>query len=267
MATKVWLGTTDSNPATAGNWSPSGQPTSGDNVIITGSNAIDGGTLSASGNLASFITRDFASTIGSEDADLVVDLAASSLVSIDTTGKSYLDFNASDVDVNVHGTQVAGGTIMGLHLKGAGTNSLNVYNSANVLLLETLDADINTFSASATVITAVGADAVNFTGPGKLIARGGLTNIYANGSTVDYYGSTACTTIQAESGATINFWASQDVTNVNAYGGTIDLKDSTAARVSTNNDVRAGGTIIFGRNWTPTNTPGSATSYQISAAA
>lgn len=265
MALVIWLGTTDGDVTTGTNWSGGSQPTTGDDVIITGTVSIDGGTLSAAGNLASFVVRDYSGTIGSEDAALVIDLAASSTVTIDGSAKMYLDFNASDVDVDVYGTAQASGNTMGLHLTGSGTNSLNVYNRSSVLLLETLDNDINTFSTNATVITAEGADATNFTGPGRLIAYGDITNIYATGKDVDYHGA-AATTIQAENGARINYWSDAVVTNSYAYGGTIDLKDVNTSRASTNNDVKAGGTIIFGRNRVPTNMPSAAGSYELSAA-
>jgi len=257
MATKVWLGTTDSDVTTAGNWSPSGQPTAGDDVIITGSVAITGATLSSAGNLASFVIRDYTGIIGSEAADLVIDLAASSNVSIDTTSKAYLDFNASDVDVDVHQTATTTGTASGLHLKGSSINDLNVYNSGSSVLVveDTLDGDINTYHSGATVTLAAAAVAVNYNGPGRLYAHGSLTNIFATGSDVDYYGSGAITTAKAEKGATINYYSSANITNAYAYGGTIDGSMSNETVTSTNNDVQEGGSIKPGPNWTLTNNP------------
>lgn len=263
MATVIWLGTTDSDVTVGTNWSGGAQPTAGDDVIITGTVAIDGGTLSASGNLASFTVRDYSGAIGSESSSLVVDLAASAPVYIDTTGKAYLDFNASDTDVNVIRTQTTSGTSRGLHLKGSGLNSLKAYGSSSVLLLESLDNDIITYDPGVQITTEKAASAVNYIGPGGLTAYGDLTNIYAANSVVNYYGA-APTTVQAESGATINFWANVDITNANAHGGVIDLKDQTSARTATNTSVTTGGQILFGNNWTPTNTPSGGT-YSITA--
>jgi len=254
MAIKIWTGATSSDLTVSTNWSPANQPTAGDDVIITGNVGITGAVLSASGNLASFTIRDYTGAIGSESADLIVDLATSSLVNIDTSGKAYLDFNASDVDVNVFGTQAAQGSARGLHLKGAGLNSLNAFNSSSVLLLETLDDDINTYSSSVTITTTAGADAADFSGPGRLIAYGDLTNIFANGSQVDYYGG-AVTTMQADNGAIIYHWSGSNVTNANAYGGTIDGSASNETVTVTNTNLNGGGRVLPGRNWTFTNDP------------
>lgn len=263
MATKVWLGTTDSDPTTAGNWSPSGQPTSGEDVIITGTVSIDGAVLSASGNLASFTVRDYSGTIGSEASPLIVDLAASSVVNIDTTGKAYLDFNASDTDVSVFATATTTGQARGLHLSGSGLNSLKAHGSSSVLVLETLDNDIITYSSNVKITTEASANCTNYIGPGELTAHGDVTNIYATGSEVNYYGG-APTLLQAESGARINYWSAANPTTAYAYGGTVDLKDSTAARTVTNTGVRDGGEIILGENWTATNAPTGGT-YKIVA--
>lgn len=264
MATKIWLGTTDSDVTTAGNWSPSGQPTAGDDVVITGTVAIDGATLSSSGNLASFTIRDYSGAIGSESAPLVVDLAASSVVNIDTSGKAYIDFNASDVDVDVFATAATTGTERGLHLSGSGTNSLRAHGSSSVLVLETLDNDIITYSSNVKITTDAAANCTNFIGPGELTANGDVTNIYATGSDVNYYGG-APTLLQAEDGATISYWSAANVTTANAFGGTIELKDSTAARTVTNTATRDGGVIKVGVNWTPTNPPTGGT-YEITSA-
>lgn len=255
MATVTWLGTTSTDITTGANWSGGAQPTAADDVIITGGNAVGGGTLSSAGNLASLIVRDFTSTIGTSTSDLVVDLAASSVVSIDTSGKAYIDFNASDVDVNVYATATTTGTTRGLHLKGAGTNDLNVYGSASVLLLEDLDNDINTYSDGAKVTVDPGVTAVNYNGPGELICYGNLTSIYATGSDAYFYGTDALTTLQAESGARVYYMSSGAVTNINAYGGVITGENSNETLTVTNTDVQAGGEIIPGRNWTVTNNP------------
>jgi|14_taG_2_1085336.scaffolds.fasta_scaffold06889_2 hypothetical protein len=264
MATVIWLGTTDGDVTVGTNWSGGAQPTAGDDVVITGSTSIDGATLSASGNLNSFIVRDYTGTIGSASADLVIDLAAASESYIDGSGKMYLDFNASDVDVDVIQTQAANDTSRGLHLKGSGLNNLKVGGSSSVLLLESLDNDIITYDGNAKVTTDSSASAVNYIGPGELTAYGDLTNIYATGSEVNYYGA-AATIIQAESGARINYWTNADVTNANAHGGVVDLKDQTSARVATNTSVTQSGEILFGDNWTPTNAPSGGTYKIVSA--
>lgn len=265
MAVKTWTGATDSDVTTAANWSPSGQPTAGDDVIITGSVGITGATLSASGNLASFVIRDYSGALGSEDAPLVVDLAASGKASVDTTGKAYLDFNASDTDVDVYRTQASEGTARGLHLSGEGLNHLNAYGTSSILLLETLDNNINTFGNGVQITTETSADAVTFNGPGTLTAYGELTNIYTNGGIVDYYGGTTTVTkVQAENGGRINFWAEANITTANAYGGTIDLKDIPSSHTVTTADLSGAGGLIFGRNWTPTNLPSG--NYQLTSA-
>jgi hypothetical protein len=263
MAVKTWTGTTDSDVTVSTNWSPANQPTAADDVIITGTVAIDGAVLSASGNLASFTVRDYSGAMGTEGSDLIIDLAASSLVSIDTSAKAYLDFNASSVNVNVHGTLPAAGTARGIHLKGAGVDDLNAFGSSSVLLLETIDVDINTYHTSVSITTDAAADAVNFTGPGALTAYGDLTNIFASGSNVNYYGPGALTTVQSEGGAFVYLWSAANVTNANAYGGTITGENSNESITITNTGVREGGSIVAGRNWTVTNNPSGG--YKITA--
>ncbi|MDB4261475.1 hypothetical protein N9878_01270 [bacterium] len=263
MAVKTWTGTTSSDVTVSTNWSPVNQPTALDDVIITGTVAITGAVLSASGDLASFTIRDYSGAIGSASTPLTVDLAASSAVSIDTSGKAYIDFNASSVNVSVQGTQASTGTARGLHLSGAGVDDLNVYGSSSVLLLETIDVDINTYDSGVSITTDEAADAINFTGPGALTAYGSLTNIFASGSEVNYYGSGALTTVQAESGAVVNHWSGAAITNANAYGGTISGTNSNETLTVTNTGVRTGGTIRPGRNWTVTNNPSDG--YSITA--
>ena len=36
MATKIWIGSTSTDPTTAGNWSPSGVPADGDDIVFNG---------------------------------------------------------------------------------------------------------------------------------------------------------------------------------------------------------------------------------------
>ncbi len=264
MATKTWLGTTSADVTTAANWSPSGQPTAGDDVIITGSNNVDGATLSASGNLASFVVRDYTGAIGSATADLVVDLAAASTVTIATSGKAYIDFNASDVSVSVYETQASNGSTRGLELKGTSLNYIHNYGSSSTRLFSgTLDNDFINYDAGGTATIESGAGAVNLRGPGTTVAYGSLTNIYTSG-TVTYYGAGAITTAQADSGGVINYLSGQNITNANAYGGTIDGSKSNETITVTNTDATDGGEITPGDNWTITNNPSD--SYKIVAA-
>ena len=261
MATKVWLGTTSSDVTVSTNWSPANQPVALDDVIITGNVAITGAVL-ATGNLSSLTIRDYTGAIGSESSPLVVDLDTDSTVSIDTTGKAYLDFNASIVDIDVIQTSTTTGTARGLHLSGSGARTVNAYGSSSVLITETLDNDINTFGAQTKVTLAAGATAVNFTGSGELVCYGNLTNIYASGSDVNYYGD-ALTTAEAEGGAAIYHRSAANITNANAHGGRISGEDTNATATITNTSVRDGGEILPGRNWTITNNP--TTPYKLSS--
>lgn len=256
MAIKIWLGTTDGDVTTAGNWSPSGQPTAADDVIITGAVSIDGATLSSAGNLASFVIRDYTGTIGSESSDLVVDLAASSTVEIATTGKAYIDFNASDVDVNINQTAAVVAPESGLHLKGSSMNDVNLYGSSTVLIVEDdVDADINLLGTSTIARLGSGGSAVNVSGIGSAFLYGSVTNIYANGQAIYYYGSGAITTTQAENGATIYHETAANITNANAYGGNINANGSNESVTVTNTNLTGGGEVVPGRNWAFTNEP------------
>lgn len=264
MATKTWLGTTSSDLTVAANWSPSGQPTAADDVIITGSNAIGGGTLSASGNLASFIVRDFTSTIGTSTADLVVDLAASSTVTISTSAKAYIDFNASDVNVTVYRTLPTADGVRGLELKGSGLNYVYGYNASSIRLFSgTLDNDFILYDSSGSATIESGAGAVSVRGAGEFIVYGSLTNIFTDGGNVTYYGGGAITTATSEGGGLIKYRSGQNIGTANAHGGTIDGSVNNETLTITTTSVRDGGEIIPGDNWT---VPTPSSNYKITAA-
>lgn len=250
MALKIWLGTTSSDFTAAANWSPANQPTSGDDVIIEGSNPIDGGVLSASGNLASFVMRGFTGQAGTAASPLIVDLAASSNVDIQTQGMAYIDFNASAVNVTVRGTANVSAPLYGLHISGAGVDNIHTYNGASVLVLETIDEDIVTHDSGDRIQTVKGADAVSFHGPGELIAYGSFTNIYASGQTCYYFGSGALTVAQAEAGSNLIYDSAGNITTLNAYGGNIDGSDSDESVTVTNLNISTGSRVDPGRNWT-----------------
>jgi len=264
MATKTWIGTT-ADVTTGANWSPTGQPTAGDDVIITGSQSIDGATLSASGNLASFVIRDYTGTIGSATSDLVVDVAASGNVAIDTTGVSYIDFNASDTNVTVYGTASASGGSYGLQVKGSSLNNIYQYAGSVRLASGTLDANWYTYSSSASVRIDDAAGVVDFVGFGPAEIYGSATDVYTNGATVEYYNMAGGLTVaQAEAGGVIEYYSDENIATANAWGGTIDGSKNPHTLTVAATSVRDGGTIKPGDNWTLTANPSE--SYQITSA-
>lgn len=254
MATKTWIGTT-ADVTTGANWSPTGQPTAADDVIITGSQSIDGATLSSSGNLASLVIRDYTGTIGSATSDLVCDIAASGTVTIDTTGKAYLDFNASDTDVSVYRTHTASAPERGLEVKHTSLNDIHVYGGSVRLFSGTLDGNLYTYESDVATTIESGAGAVDYRGTGSLICYGSLTDIYALGQEVIYHGAGALTVAQAENGAVITYLSDQNIATANAYGGTIDGGDNNETLTVTNTNVRDAGKINVGPNWTVTSNP------------
>ncbi len=260
MATKTWIGTT-ADVTTAGNWSPSGQPTAGDDVIITGTQAIDGATLSSAGNLASFTIRDYSGTIGSTTSDLVVDIAAAGGVTIDTTGQAYLDFNASDTDVTVYGTATVNSPNHGLWIKHTSLNDMHVYGGSVRIASGTLDGNLYSYASAVRTRVDSGAGVVDYKGPGSSDIYGTATDIYAESQKVRYYGTSALTVAQAEGGASLEYYSDQNITTANAWGGTIDGSVNNESITVTNTSVRNGGQINVGGSWTVTNAPTEAYSF------
>jgi len=264
MATKTWIGTT-ADVTTGANWSPSGQPTAGDDVIITGTQSIDGATLSSAGNLASFVIRDYTGTIGSSTSDLVVDVAASGSVEISTSGTAYLDFNASDTDVTVYGTASASSGEYGLLLQGTSLN--NIYQHAGSVRLTsgTLDANWYTYSASATARVDADAGLVDFVGISPAEIYGQATDIYTTGATVKYYNKASGLTVaQAEAGGEIEYFSDENIATANAWGGRINGAKNPHTLTVAATSVRDGGSITPGDNWTITANPSDR--YQITSA-
>ena len=259
MATKTWLGTDATSPndvTVAANWSPSGQPTAGDDVIITGAVNIDGAVLSASGNLASLVVRDYNGTLGSATTNLTCDIAASGTVTIDTTGRAYLDFNASDTDVTIYRTLQTQAPERAIDITHTSLNDIHVYGGSVRILSGTLDGNLYTYSPDVQFTVAAGAGVVDYRGPGVGQIYGAATNLYVTeGGIADYYGTSAITTAEASDGAFLLYLSDQNIGTANAHGGTIDGGQSNESVTVTSTSVREGGSIIPGRSWTISSNP------------
>ena len=132
MANKTWVGTTGAWD-TAGNWSPSGVPTSSDDVFFTsGSQSVTSGLSQGAVTLASLrIGPGYTGDIAASGGYLAIN---STLVEMSGAGSVFL--NGTLTTVRVTGAQQSdavnlNGTITNLHIIGTGVlGGIAVANSA-----------------------------------------------------------------------------------------------------------------------------------------
>lgn len=263
MALKTWNGTTDTNPATAANWTPSGQPGPGDDVILTGSNAIGGGSIVSSGTVASLVTRGYTGTIGLPDAYLVVPVATSGRVVLENLGQAYIDFGASQTDLAVVQTAPSQQPSAGLIVSGSDLTDIHVYGPSSVLMVSgEITGTLRTYSADAYVRITEGVTIDSYAGPGAADLYGACSNIHAMGRDVKYFNAANLTNCRASNGATVHHETGANITNATAEsGGRITANGHNGGVTVTTPVVRGGGIIEPGSLWTFTNKP--AQPYQL----
>ena len=267
MATKVWIGTDSGNAGkydTAANWSPSGVPLAGDDVIIANSNQDINAGLDQSAVALSSITIDLSYTglVGTAAAFLQV--AASTAVlgqrrsstgTFAGSGRLNLDFGTSTAcQITVNGTastaQDQNRQPLRLRAVNAGTD-LHVFagslaisdDSENSSTLGDIDVSGGSVNVGASVTLT------------NLTVSNGIVNIDSSiagtatvkGGTLNSYDSTSASTIAtltvSESGI-VNHYATGTITTLNLNGGTVDLTKTQQAKTVTTITADQGGTLI-----------------------
>ena len=216
MADKIWLGG-DAGGANslnvAGNWSPSGVPSGGDNVWITerSTNSIlnDLGTLaSVHGEL--HVTDGFAFVIGGTTRGFMEMKPAE--VYFEGRGVSYIDCKASTGVITVNNTKLPTRGV-GLKLKGSALNTIEIHGGSVGLAY-----DAGETSA---------VDKVRIFGGALTLGEGvsGTTSISVTGGTLHQYGGSTDTDVTQTTG---NFYGRQEwkARNFNLFGGLASLGGS-----------------------------------------
>lgn len=247
MATKIWTGATDGDYNTAANWSPTGVPTTTDDVHFTKDYSVDlTGSLDQSGTTIGSLTIDgFTGKIGSLALGyLQVDVSGTAV--INTAGISFIDFGSSSIDLDIRDT-ISGGTTRGLYVLGSALGVVSIQNG---------DVGIaNQAGESSTVTTLrINGGAVNV-GAGATLttldAYGGSSSIHTSVTTINNYGGTvvtkkaaAVTTLNQHNG-TMNHNGTGTIATANVQGGSLDFTGSGIARTLTTLTLKVGGTIVY----------------------
>ena len=268
MATKIWVGTDTGNEgdvATAANWSPSGVPTTADDVVFENSSqSVTEGFNQSTTVLSSLsIAQSYTGAIGDSD--------------------EYLEFGASAVKIGHHygtGSPAGSGRIK-LDL-GTASSVVTVLNSGtptdankNTIRLKAVSSSTEVHITKGSV--GIASDATGETSTVKTIHIGydtnkkndadlnvgpgvGLTNFYktggesllgcaatlveVSGGELTTYGSGAVATMTV-TGGSVESNSTGTITALNVSGGAVDFTKSPAARTVTTVKLEAGGQLSY----------------------
>jgi len=260
MADKTWNGTggTNGDLSDAANWTPSGVPTTSDDVRFTASytqavsanlNALTGVTL---GSVV--IEKGYSGAIGDTTNDL--DLTCTRF-EFAGSGVSYIDLQASNITAIVHETAVASAIGQrGLYLIGSNIAELivasgyiglasrhgttataaSVRASGGDVLLGSGATVTNIENHGGSIETATGATtAKNFSGRLTTKEAAAITTITVEGGTVNDSSTGTITTLNLEDGQySVVYGYTKTITTINQNGGRL-YYDPNNVTVSTHN--------------------------------
>ena len=270
MATKIWTGTS-ADWSTSGNWSPSGVPTSGDDVYLENSSqSITAGLGQASVVLNSLnIAQSFTGSLGGtasgplsiKTAILKIGYhngpgspAGSPSIYInlnDTTCATVVDNSGTSADtsrapIRLYGSAADNDLTVNKGKVEFGTNTDDTSSKLRTVVVKydnkvATDADLYIGSG------------VTFDADGTLTCFGGDTIIKCDcptttvhGGTMNFIGPWAGTTAFTSYGGTSYLSAgTSTLTNCNIYGGTVDFTKTTSDRTVSNCILGNGGVIKF----------------------
>jgi len=253
MATKLWVGTsTAGDYAVAANWSPSGVPIAGDDVILANSSQdITAGLDQSAVALTSFtVDLSYTGLIGSSDFDFL-EIAASTVVigqrrstSGNFTGSKRLNLDlgsSTAAQVKVYGTasQAQTATRQPLRLRASNASTDITVFSGSVAISDdstnsTTIGDLNMVAGSVSI-----GDSVTMT---NLVQNGGSVNSQSSvttatikSGTFNQYDSASASTITTLNcnGGTVNHYATGTITTLNLNSGTVDLTKTQLAKTVT----------------------------------
>lgn len=236
LATTTNLGPNDFN--TAANWAENAVPVGGDNVNISGFNALTYG-VNTGLTFAAFNT--LGSSSGAQGGLGKPFSFGCTSFSFSGTGQSYFNIGSSNIPVTVYQTASATAPSSGLYLLGTNITTLTVYGGSvdiagtvgqTSTVATTVVSSFNNNTArvnfgSGASITTVGVDS------GTATIGCALTTLNANGGNVNTIGTGAITTL-TNNGCTVVNNSSGTITNLNINGGSNDFTQNTVPRTVTN---------------------------------
>ena len=250
MADKTWLGTDSSSPTdfnTAANWSPSGVPSSSDNVRLVAaySNNMAGYNASAI-TLADFIVEEgYTGTIGDKTTDLQVNCTYFQFAG---SGAAYIDLGSSSVSPRIITTGGSAGTGQySLYLIGTGISTLSIEGgSVGVAAMHGQASTVTTIrQRGGSVKVGAGATLTNFTSyQGSGLVATDVTTAKLYGGTLTTAEQAAITTATIEAGTLVHN-GTGTITTANINGGELDLARSGAARTVTTLNLNPGGGLKY----------------------
>jgi len=269
MATKTWLGDDGGNEGnwrTAANWSASGVPANGDDLMFDGNAnndvlpSVNQPDASADEMASITVTSDFAYNIGEAGtAVILANSAGADVVRIDASSvPTYCMFDGGFPDVTI---------------LNSGTTATSCQLDGTIALLNVIKGTV-TMVAGCTITTlnmlysTTQASDANITIPATCT----ITNVYQRGG-IATCASAIATRLDIDSGtftlsgsattATLNmrggtfYWNSTGtMTKANCFGGTFDTRNNGEAKIITNMDVWPSATVYLnngGKNITLTN--------------
>ena len=229
MARRTWEGLTSKAYATAGNWKEGSAPSAGDEVWLTGTQALDGSDQSAT-ELDDFLD-ELNAEVGNDQAYLQI--GTSKAVFNYASGIQYIDLDDSDIDVLVRRTQA---TEWSLYLLGSDLNTvtnINGYVSVAGLVNDTStvvnfrqDGDGRARLGSGTTLTTV------YQRSGRVLMECAGTTVTVHGGTFETRGSGAITTIN-QYGGNVKLNSTGTVTAYNHYGGKLNATGDSIEKTIT----------------------------------
>ena len=250
MATKTWVGTTNSTWTTATNWEGGVIPEAGDDVyIVSGSVSIDGidqATI-ALGSLT--VGQQYTGSIGTSGAKLQIDatnfdysgVGESAYFEGTYTTLTVQNTSTADTALNLSGSS---DTITTLRILG-GRGTINIASDCNITTtIEQIGADgVTTNIADSTTI---GGSCALTMDSGKLELNQAVPTITVFGGELEAVLDTGTVTTLNQYGGRIrwNPSASCTITTLTVYSGLFDSRDSTApAFTVTNTTVHENGIV------------------------
>lgn len=249
MATKYWVGGTSGDYSVAGNWSPSGVPAAGDDVIIQGTVAITAGLDQSAVELNSFtVLPGYSGAIGSLTGFLIIDLGDGDRFEFAGTGLSFISVGSAAVSPVITNTAtVSSGS--GLYLLGTALatvtllkGSLEVFTGSTVTTINQGYTSTLASDTALSVPTGVTLTTLNRTG-GTCTLNVGATTVTNDGGTLTTRGAGTITTMNV-TGGTVYPNSTGTITTLNADGGTVDFTRSRGARTVTTLN-RTGDSVVI----------------------
>lgn len=271
MATKLWIGTDAGNQGdwdTAANWSPSGVPIAGDDVVLANSSqSVLTGLDQSSVALTSItIDQSYTGKIGTLQSDFLQVGASTAIIgqTRSTTGtltgstRLNLDFGSTTAcDIQVYNTARTAQDLNRQPLRIIGASSshtLQVFSGS----LAVSDNNDNISEFSSIIVNGGACNIGQGVTLASLTTSGGVTNMQSSvttvinkGGTLNFYDGVSANTITSltvSDEGLFRHYGSGTISTVNANGGTVDLTLTEKSKTITNFNLRRGATVIFDTN-------------------